>query len=151
MRKQHKVDVGDAFPLKRFYKFVGHSACARVNQGDKFAVWGWGVWQAAKRIYKLAEDRHDAEFFGVLGWRFDAPFAAIFERAGFTAMLAMNRDIMIRTFVLVGAFAIMTRIGSSMGPLALDETLALGEYRELTDKEKQQLFAAVRLSDETNR
>ncbi len=33
---------------------------------------GWGVWQAAKRVYKLAEDRHDAEFFGILGWRFDA-------------------------------------------------------------------------------
>ena len=39
----------------------------------------------------------------------------------------------------------------TMGPLALDETLALGEYRELTDKEKQQLFAAVRLPGETNR
>jgi hypothetical protein len=33
---------------------------------------GWGVWKAAKRIYKLAEGRHDAELFGVLAWRFDA-------------------------------------------------------------------------------
>ena len=32
---------------------------------------GWGVWKAAKRIYKLAEQRHDAELFGVLAWRFD--------------------------------------------------------------------------------
>ena len=37
----------------------------------------------------------------------------------------------------------------TMGPLSLDESLALGEYRELTEKEKQQLFAAVRLSGET--
>ena len=39
----------------------------------------------------------------------------------------------------------------TMGPLSLDESLALGEYRELTDEEKQQLFAAVRLSVETNK
>jgi hypothetical protein len=32
---------------------------------------GWGVWKAAKRIYKLAEKRHDAELFGVLAWRLD--------------------------------------------------------------------------------
>src|SRR5690606_16654319 len=34
-------------------------------------------------------------------------------------LFSLNRDIMIRTFVLIGAFAIMTRIGSSLGPLAL--------------------------------
>ena len=43
----------------------------------------------------------------------------IFARARMRALFSLNRDIMIRTFVLVGAFAIMTRIGSSMGPLAL--------------------------------
>jgi hypothetical protein len=32
----------------------------------------WGVWQAAKAIYKRAEDRHDAALFGVLAYRFDA-------------------------------------------------------------------------------
>jgi hypothetical protein len=32
----------------------------------------WGVWNSAKRIYKLAEARHDAALFGVLGYRFDA-------------------------------------------------------------------------------
>lgn len=35
------------------------------------AKMGWGIWRAAKRIYKLAEQRHDAELFGVLAWRFD--------------------------------------------------------------------------------
>ena len=39
----------------------------------------------------------------------------------------------------------------TMGPLTLDEDLALGEYRELTEKEKQQLFAAVKLSGETSK
>lgn len=33
---------------------------------------GWGLWQGLKRIYKLAEDRHDAAMFGVLAWRLDA-------------------------------------------------------------------------------
>ena len=32
----------------------------------------WGVWQAAKRIYKLAEERTDAALWGVLAYRFDA-------------------------------------------------------------------------------
>ncbi|MCX4243904.1 hypothetical protein [Paraliomyxa miuraensis] len=33
---------------------------------------GWGLWQALKRIFKLAEERHDASMFGVLAWRLDA-------------------------------------------------------------------------------
>jgi len=32
----------------------------------------WGVWQAAKAIYKRAEDGHDAALYGVLAYRFDA-------------------------------------------------------------------------------
>ncbi|RKH39628.1 hypothetical protein [Corallococcus sicarius] len=31
----------------------------------------FGLWAGLKRIYKLAEARHDAEMFGVLAWRFD--------------------------------------------------------------------------------
>ncbi|ADO67993.1 hypothetical protein [Stigmatella aurantiaca] len=31
----------------------------------------FGLWGGLKRIYKLAEQRHDAELFGVLAWRFD--------------------------------------------------------------------------------
>ena len=33
---------------------------------------GWGIWGAFKRVYKLAERRHDAAMFGVLAWRLDA-------------------------------------------------------------------------------
>ncbi|MDQ3340700.1 MAG: hypothetical protein M4D80_36540 [Myxococcota bacterium] len=32
----------------------------------------WGVWKAAKAIYKRAEQLHDAALFGVLAYRFDA-------------------------------------------------------------------------------
>jgi hypothetical protein len=33
---------------------------------------GWGIWKGFKRIYKLVEERHDPEMFGVLAWRLDA-------------------------------------------------------------------------------
>jgi hypothetical protein len=36
------------------------------------ATMKWGVWRAAKAIYKRAEDRHDLAMFGVLAYRFDA-------------------------------------------------------------------------------
>jgi hypothetical protein len=32
----------------------------------------WGVWKAAKTIYKRAEEAHDAAMFGVLAYRFDS-------------------------------------------------------------------------------
>jgi len=55
--------------------------------------------------------------------RFDRAYrparAEIFARERMRALFSLNRDIMIRTFVLIGSFAIMTRIGSSMGPLVL--------------------------------
>ncbi|MDX3926483.1 MAG: MATE family efflux transporter [Shinella sp.] len=45
--------------------------------------------------------------------------AEILARDRLRALFSLNRDIMIRTFVLIGAFALMTRIGSSLGPVAL--------------------------------
>ena len=33
---------------------------------------GWGIWKGIKHIYKLVEERHDAEMFGILAWRLDA-------------------------------------------------------------------------------
>jgi hypothetical protein len=39
----------------------------------------WGVWKAAKAVYKLAEARHDAAMFGVLAFRFDAMTTTPYE------------------------------------------------------------------------
>jgi hypothetical protein len=39
----------------------------------------YGVWGGLKRIYKLAEQRHDAEMFGVLAWRFDVAFGQSYQ------------------------------------------------------------------------
>lgn len=38
----------------------------------KNARLGWGMWKGLKRIYKLAETRHDAEMFGAIAYRLDA-------------------------------------------------------------------------------
>ncbi len=41
----------------------------------------WGVWKAAKQIYKLAEARHDAALLGVLAYRFDAMTTTEYARS----------------------------------------------------------------------
>lgn len=33
---------------------------------------GWGIWKGFKHIYKMVEERHDPEMFGILAWRVDA-------------------------------------------------------------------------------
>ncbi len=48
---------------------AGRAALAHVFTRGRMK---WGVWKAAKAIYKLAELRHDAAMFGVLAYRFDA-------------------------------------------------------------------------------
>ncbi len=35
----------------------------------------YGAWRGVKRLYKLAEERLDAELFGLLAWRFDTTLA----------------------------------------------------------------------------
>lgn len=46
----------------------GRAALLRIFSEARI---GWGVWKAFKRVYKLSEQRHDAEMFGVLAWRLD--------------------------------------------------------------------------------
>ena len=45
--------------------------------------------------------------------------ARLRDSAAFTAMLGMNRDIMIRSFVLIGSFALLTRQGAHFGTVTL--------------------------------
>lgn len=52
---------------------------------------GWGVWQAAKTIYKRAEERHDALLFGVLAARFDQWSGAASEIGRGTAIYLKKR------------------------------------------------------------
>jgi len=55
--------------------------------------------------------------------RFDSAvsptWATVFERSRLKLLFGLNRDIMIRSFVLLAAFTLMTRIGTALGPVAL--------------------------------
>lgn len=64
-----RLKLGDL--LISIYERGEQSDRAALVEIFKTAKMGWGIWKAAKRIYKLAEQRHDAELFGVLAWRFD--------------------------------------------------------------------------------
>ena len=45
--------------------------------------------------------------------------AAVLERTGLTAMLTLNRDILIRSAVLIGTFAFFSGVGARLGDLTL--------------------------------
>lgn len=61
--------------------------------------------------------------FIVITRRFDKAFSPswpeIADRARLTLLFGLNRDIMIRSFVLLAAFTLMTRIGTGFGPVTL--------------------------------
>jgi multidrug resistance protein, MATE family len=52
----------------------------------------------------------------------------IFSRSKLAELFALNRDILIRTFVLIGSFAIMTRIGTSFGAITLAANAVLMNF-----------------------
>lgn len=51
-----------------------------------------------------------------------------FAAAKLRALFALNADILIRTFVLIGAFLILTRIGTSFGPVTLAANAVLMNF-----------------------
>lgn len=57
--------------------------------------------------------------FRALGWRFAASPAQVLERAGAARMLAINRDLMVRTLALLIAFTTFTAFGARLGEVAL--------------------------------
>ncbi len=61
--------------------------------------------------------------------RADRPTRAeIFSRHRLAELFALNRDILIRTFVLLAAFTIMTRIGTSFGAVTLAANAVLMNF-----------------------
>jgi len=58
--------------LCELYESGDERARAALMEIFKRGRVSWGMWQGFKRIYKLAEERHDAAMFGVLAWRLDA-------------------------------------------------------------------------------
>lgn len=54
--------------------------------------------------------------------------ARVFDLSAITAMMTLNRDIMIRTFVLLGAFALLTRQGAQYGTVTLAANAVLMNF-----------------------
>ncbi|MDE1991449.1 MAG: MATE family efflux transporter [Rhizobiaceae bacterium] len=52
----------------------------------------------------------------------------LLSRAKLTQLFALNRDILIRTFVLIGAFTLMTRIGNTFGAVTLAANAVLMNF-----------------------
>ncbi len=65
-----RLDLGAL--LTELYKSEDEWGRAALIEVFKTARLGWGIWQAFKGIYKLAEENHDAAMLGVLAWRMDA-------------------------------------------------------------------------------
>ncbi|MHA1530128.1 MAG: MATE family efflux transporter [Alphaproteobacteria bacterium] len=72
-----------------------------------FSGLGVGLWRVRQRAAVVAPR----------SWRFE--WARILDRAELAQVMALNRDIMIRTLLLAGSFAWMTRLGSMQGDLVL--------------------------------
>ncbi|MBP1885847.1 MATE family efflux transporter [Sinorhizobium mexicanum] len=85
-------------------------------------VLGWGVTGVALATV-TGEVIGALVGFAIVYGRFDrrdAPdWAAIFARERLKPLFGLNRDIMIRSFVLLAAFTLMTRIGTAFGPVTL--------------------------------
>ncbi len=65
--------------------------------------------------------------------RADRPARAeLFDRHRLAELFALNRDILIRTFVLLGAFALMTRIGTGFGAVTLAANAVLMNFLMLS-------------------
>ncbi|KQV42001.1 MATE family efflux transporter [Rhizobium sp. Root73] len=83
---------------------------------------GWGVMGVALATV-TGEVIGAVVGFVVVFARFDrsvAPsWATVFSPARLKPLFGLNRDIMIRSFVLLAAFTLMTRIGTSFGPVTL--------------------------------
>jgi MATE family multidrug resistance protein len=52
----------------------------------------------------------------------------LFDRQKLLSLFSLNADIMIRTFLLLGAFLLMTRIGSHLGPVTLAANAVLMNF-----------------------
>ncbi|MDK1493298.1 MATE family efflux transporter [Sinorhizobium sp. 7-81] len=85
-------------------------------------ILGWGVTGVALATV-TGEVIGALVGFAIVYGRFDrrdAPdWRTIFARERLKPMFGLNRDIMIRSFVLLAAFTLMTRIGTSFGPVTL--------------------------------
>ncbi len=64
----------------------------------------------------------------LLGGRIDLPRGVLLDRAKLMHMLAVNRDIMVRTAALIGAFLLFTSFGARAGDVTLAANAVLNNF-----------------------
>jgi MATE family multidrug resistance protein len=92
---------------------------AGVALGTVLAAFGglaYGLWLARGRARAIRPG----------GWRADP--GRILDRGALLAVMTLNRDIFIRTAVLVASFAWMTRLGSTLGDATLAANVVLWQF-----------------------
>ncbi|RCW27181.1 putative MATE family efflux protein [Ciceribacter lividus] len=94
-------------------------------------VLGWGVAGVAWGTL-IGEGMAAAVGLALIIPRFDRKdgpkVAEIFDRAKLSALFAINRDLMIRTFTLLAAFTLLTRIGTGFGAVVLAANAVLMNF-----------------------
>lgn len=81
---------------------------------------GYGLWLVAGRARRIAPP----------DWRLD--WGRVLRRVELVRLAALNRDIFIRTALLVGAFAWMARQGSLLGDATLAANVVLWQFFEIS-------------------
>ncbi|MGF1657840.1 MAG: MATE family efflux transporter [Rubrimonas sp.] len=81
-----------------------------------YAGLGYGLWMARGRARALMPE----------GWRPEA--TRLLRRDELLALMALNRDIFLRTLLLAGSFAWMMRLGSGLGDATLAANVVLWQF-----------------------
>jgi MATE family multidrug resistance protein len=84
-----------------------------------YAALAFGFWMVWPRWRRMAP----------AGWRLSA--RDVLAPAALGALMMLNRDIFIRTMLLIGSFAWMTRLGSTLGETVLAANVVLWQFFQL--------------------
>ena len=93
-----------------------------LGWGVAGVAWGTLIGEAAGALAGLFIIVRGFERNHRPGW------SQILDRSRLVELFALNRDILIRTFVLLGAFTLMTRIGSGLGTTTLAANAVLMNF-----------------------
>lgn len=85
-----------------------------------YAGLGYALWLAQGRAAAVRP----------AGWRPEA--ARILKRDELARLMALNRDIFVRTLLLIGSFAWMTRLGSTLGDAVLAANVVLWQFFQVS-------------------
>ncbi len=118
--------AGTALALQIAINLVNMTATVLLVLGLRYGIAGAAI--AAMLAEVLGFAAGIAAAWLILGRRFDIDRAAVFDRFKLRRMLAVNRDIMIRTAALIAAFFFFTAQGARAGDVALAANAVLHNF-----------------------